>query len=234
MEMIKIYKGTLVDARELHGFLGSKQEFSTWIKSRIRRYQFQENEDFFTIDKIVKRENAKRQGASKSKEYHLTLDTAKELAMVENNDKGREARRYFIEAEKRLRSPENKRLEAFTKLETSKSKLLGIVKDFGGSDDDYIQIDLNGRKVLFNGKPIEDENLSTLLLMGRGFATEVTNAKAISSNLSLDEINDINELNHGDVREIIINNTGKSPEELPPEESIKKLKTDTDEDKLRE
>jgi len=227
MEIIKIYKGNLVDARELHTFLDSKQQFANWIANRIKKYGFVEEEDYFTFNRIIKRENTKRQGASKTKEYYLTLDTAKELAMVENNERGREARRYFIEAEKKLRllkkSLENKRLEAFTKLEASKLKLLSIIKDFGGSNEDYIQIDFNGRRVLFNGQPMEDEELSTLLLMGRGFATEVTNARAMSSNLALDEINDINELNHGDVRDIIINNTGKKPEELPKEESIKKL-----------
>ncbi len=37
-------------------------------------------------------------------EYHLTLDMAKELSMVERNKKGRQARRYFIECEKKLRN----------------------------------------------------------------------------------------------------------------------------------
>jgi phage anti-repressor protein len=83
-----------VNARELHGFLGSKQEFSNWIKARIERYGFLADSDF-TIDKVIN-------GRVTRIDYHISLDMAKELAMVEHNAKGREARRYFIECERKL------------------------------------------------------------------------------------------------------------------------------------
>ena len=38
-------------------------------------------------------------------EYHITLDMAKELSMVERNEKGKQARKYFIECEKKLTQP---------------------------------------------------------------------------------------------------------------------------------
>jgi anti-repressor protein len=81
-----------VNARELHEFLDSKQEFSTWIKRRIKKFGFLDNIDFVTIDKKV--------GRQKMNEYHISVEMAKELSMVENNDKGKEARRYFIDIEK--------------------------------------------------------------------------------------------------------------------------------------
>lgn len=84
-----------VNARELHGFLESKQDFSDWIKKRIEKYSFIENEDF-SINLWKTSE-----GGRPKVEYHISLDMAKELSMVENNEKGQQARRYFIECEKK-------------------------------------------------------------------------------------------------------------------------------------
>ncbi|EJF78140.1 hypothetical protein ME7_00131 [Bartonella birtlesii LL-WM9] len=88
-----------VNARELHTFLAIGKRFATWITNRINQYEFEEGKDYIlTLPKIGKRKNVI------SKEYHLTLDMAKELSMVERNEKGRRARRYFIECEKKLRN----------------------------------------------------------------------------------------------------------------------------------
>ncbi|WP_458400026.1 antA/AntB antirepressor family protein [Mailhella sp.] len=87
-----------VDARTLHRTLGVKCDFSSWIKRRIEKYGFKENEDF---EVFIKSEENPIGGRS-SKEYTLSLDMAKELAMVENNERGRLVRRYFIECERRL------------------------------------------------------------------------------------------------------------------------------------
>ena len=88
-----------VNARELHAFLESKQDFSTWIKNRIEKYEFVENVDYTLFHKKMEQVS----GAKHLIEYYITLDMAKELAMVERNNKGREARCYFIECEKKLR-----------------------------------------------------------------------------------------------------------------------------------
>ena len=86
-----------VNARELHAFLESKQQFADWIKNRIEKYEFVENSDYTLLHKKMKANNATMI------EYYITLDMAKELAMVERNEKGKQARRYFIECEKQLK-----------------------------------------------------------------------------------------------------------------------------------
>lgn len=103
-ELLPIYenesKEKLVNARELHEKLESKQEFANWIKNRIKKYGFVENTDFLKHDNFIKVGNLKRPQI----DYYLTIDMAKELAMVENNEIGRKTRRYFVEVEKRYRT----------------------------------------------------------------------------------------------------------------------------------
>ena len=76
-----------VDARDLHKFLKVGRDFSNWIKGRIAQYVFIENQDFIVFANSG--ENPK--GGRPAIEYHLTLDMAKELSMVENNEEGRKA-----------------------------------------------------------------------------------------------------------------------------------------------
>lgn len=87
------------NARDLWQFVESRQEFAHWIKSRIEKYGFTEGEDY-VIDKFINNPA----GGRPTLDYHLTIETAKELAMVENNARGREVRRYFIECERRARA----------------------------------------------------------------------------------------------------------------------------------
>ncbi len=220
MEMIKIYNGSLINARELHQFLKSKQDFSDWIKNRIKRYDFEEGNDY----SIELWNRSDGMPGKPRKEYILTLNMAKELSMVENNQKGKEARKYFIEAEKTLlKLKQNKRLEAFLKLETTKGKLHQNVVKLGGDKENYIQIDTAGRKVLFNGELIPDEELQELALKGRDFATALTNDILSKGNHLLEDAEKINKEQHNEVRNTIIKGTGRKPEELPRGKEIKKL-----------
>ena len=104
-----------VNARELHAFLEVGKDFSTWIKQRIEECGYKENQDFRIFPqnwgKINPQPNqkVKPEGPGRgrpAKEYIITLDMAKELCMIERNPKGRIARRYFIEMEKRARASE--------------------------------------------------------------------------------------------------------------------------------
>jgi len=85
-----------VSARLLHAFLESKQDFSHWVKNRISKYGFVENQDFQRFDNFI-------ETGGKSIEYALSLSCAKEIAMVEGNAKGKQARQYFIECERNLK-----------------------------------------------------------------------------------------------------------------------------------
>ncbi|EER0796533.1 antA/AntB antirepressor family protein [Escherichia coli] len=105
-QLIPVFEGTisneptlLVNARDLHGFLEVGKDFSNWIRARLNEYGFVEN-----LDYILFSPNFAKTPGRRRKDYHLTLDTAKELAMVERNEKGRQIRRYFIECEKKLRN----------------------------------------------------------------------------------------------------------------------------------
>lgn len=98
-QLIPVFTGTIggeqqpvCDGRALHQFLQVITRFNDWIARRIEEYGFIDGEDFYSI-------LSKTKGRS-SKDYHLTLDMAKELSMVENNEQGRQARRYFIAMEK--------------------------------------------------------------------------------------------------------------------------------------
>jgi phage anti-repressor protein len=86
-----------VEARKLHKFLQVEARFNDWIVRRIEEYGFEEGKDF-CYSKLSSKPGSR--GGHNRKDYHLTLDMAKELSMVERTDKGREARRYFIECER--------------------------------------------------------------------------------------------------------------------------------------
>lgn len=90
-----------VHGRQLHQWLKVGRDFSNWMKDRIDRYGFEEGVDF--VKEVSARSGENPSGGRPTTEYLLTLDTAKEVAMVENNTRGRQARRYFIEIERRYR-----------------------------------------------------------------------------------------------------------------------------------
>lgn len=92
-----------VSARELHKFLESKREFTHWVKPYVSAdndYGFIENIDFIAVDVGVNRISQQVM-----KDYWFTIDMAKEVSMLSKTAKGKEARKYFIECEKKTLSP---------------------------------------------------------------------------------------------------------------------------------
>lgn len=97
-ELIKITERNgqqVVSARELHLFLEVETRFNDWI-IRMFEYGFIENVDYQVLLKNEYNPN----GGRPQTDYALTLDTAKEISMLQRTEKGKQARRYFIECEK--------------------------------------------------------------------------------------------------------------------------------------
>ncbi len=100
-ELIKIDNENRVDGRDLHEFLQIETPFKKWI-DRMLEYGFMEGVDFWTEDKNVHRADGTIM-PQKQTEYALTIDMAKEISMIQRNERGKQARQYFIECEKRLK-----------------------------------------------------------------------------------------------------------------------------------
>ncbi|TOZ02090.1 phage antirepressor KilAC domain-containing protein [Leuconostoc pseudomesenteroides] len=103
-EIIKINQNeqgeVRVDARELHEALEIKTQFNKWIE-RMIAYGFTEGIDFWSF--LSKTQN----GGRPSVEYNLTISMAKEVAMLQRNEKGKEVRNYFIQVEDRYKKLAN-------------------------------------------------------------------------------------------------------------------------------
>lgn len=93
-----------VSGRELHMFLEINTPYSKWF-SRMCEYGFVENVDYTTKDKKVLRNDGTIMPQTQF-EHNLTIEMAKQLCMLARNDKGREAREYFIQVEREWNSPE--------------------------------------------------------------------------------------------------------------------------------
>ena len=87
-----------VSARELHEFLEIKSKYADWFKN-MAAYGFSENVDYMTFSKNL-------ENGGRTIDHQLTIDMAKELCMLQRNEKGKQARQYFIQLEKDWNSPE--------------------------------------------------------------------------------------------------------------------------------
>lgn len=87
-----------VMGRDLHKFLEVGTAYSRWIERLIEKYGFVAGQDFMP-------KMAESTGGRPSEDHILTMDMAKELSMVQNNERGRQARQYFIECERRAKQP---------------------------------------------------------------------------------------------------------------------------------
>ena len=92
----------VVSGRQLHETLGVKTRYNDWF-NRMTEFGFTENEDYLAITQ--KRVTAQG-NATNQTDHIIKLDMAKEIAMIQRTDKGKEVRQYFIQVEKDFNSPE--------------------------------------------------------------------------------------------------------------------------------
>lgn len=88
----------IVSGRQLHEALGVKTAYKDWFP-RMTEYGFTEGEDFSSF-------LSKSTGGRQATDHIIKLDMAKEIAMIQRTDKGKEVRQYFIQVEKDFNSPE--------------------------------------------------------------------------------------------------------------------------------
>jgi anti-repressor protein len=150
MELIKIQENNgdrVVSARELFDFLEIKENFPKWI-TRMFDYGFTQNTDYQAINIFVDASNGI--GGTNKTDYALTLDCAKEIAMIQRSIKGKQAREYFIACEKQLK--ENRYLlpqtfsEALRQLADSKEREENALIELKNATQ---KIDTDKPKVLF-------------------------------------------------------------------------------------
>lgn len=123
-----------LSGRELHEFLEVKTKYKDWFP-RMVSYGFEENIDY----RAMAQKRATAQGNETTYiDHEIKLDMAKEIAMIQRSEKGRQARKYFIEVEKMWNSPEmimkraleiaNKKIEYLQLENSKKSQLIGELK----------------------------------------------------------------------------------------------------------
>lgn len=121
-ELVPVYETSngekVVYGTELYAVLEAKSKFADWIKNRLKDCDALENEDFQSFSKILEK------GGRPQTEYIIKLDTAKEMAMLERNEKGKRVRRYFIQIEKKYK--ENVLGGALKEMADNPMKLLEI------------------------------------------------------------------------------------------------------------
>ena len=121
-ELIKITYNNdrpAVSARDLHDFLEVKTAYKDWFP-RMCEYGFTEGEDFCSF-------LSESTGGRPAQDAVLTIDMAKEICMIQRNEKGKQARQYFLQIEKDWNSPEKVMARALqiaeTKIKTLETKV---------------------------------------------------------------------------------------------------------------
>ena len=146
-----------VSARDLHEFLEVGSEYSHWFK-RMCEYGFTEGQDYssFLTDRVDGLAGKPRQDAI------LSIDMAKEICMIQRNEKGKIARQYFIQLEKDWNSPEKVMARALQiadrkikNLESENAQQRQLLAEFSPKAS-YYDVVLQTKDVISIGKIAKD------------------------------------------------------------------------------
>ena len=151
----------VVSARQLHETLEVKTEYKKWFK-RMAEYGFAENEDYLRVT-----QKCPTLGGLQDRTDHIIkLDMAKEIAMIQRTDKGKEVRKYFIQVEKDFNSPEKIMARALLmadkkiKLLESENENLLIELEEANKNADYLDLILQTKDSLTITQIAQDYGIS--------------------------------------------------------------------------
>lgn len=171
-ELIKIQHDNdriTVLARDLHDFLEVGTQFKDWFP-RMCEYGFQENEDFNPLKIEQVRLEGNREVKRELQDYQLTIEMAKEIAMIQRNEKGKQARQYFIQLENDWNSPQKVMARALQmsqrelqtlRIENEEMKPKALFADAVSTSHDSILIGQLAKLIKQNGCDIGQNRLFT-------------------------------------------------------------------------
>lgn len=151
----------IVSGRQLHEALGVKTKYADWF-NRMIEYGFTENQDFL----LLKNEQQTGRGGHNKVDHIIKLDMAKEIAMIQRTDKGKEVRKYFIQVEKDFNSPEKIMARALLmadkkiKFLESQNESLLIELEEANKNADYLDLILQTKDSLTITQIAQDYGIS--------------------------------------------------------------------------
>ena len=170
MKPFDIFDKKFVDAKELYTFLGVKPEFSDWIVNTINNLKLKVGKDYLYLDP-----NTQQNTKYDLIQYMLLSDKAKEVAMMEGTQMGREVREYFLNVEKCL-NQYTKKKQKHPDYKTDQDEIRHNFQKLGVSTTEIQQIELEPQKIFYS-----EENY---LAFGKQFPDFVQKAKALALSMS--------------------------------------------------
>lgn len=196
-----------VSARDLYEFLEIGTRFNDWF-SRMCEYGFNRGADY---EEVLLKNEQNPQGGRPATDYQMTIEMGKEIAMIQRNEKGKQARQYFIELERRWNSPEyvmkralefaNKQIEQLMN-ENIALKPKALFADSVSCSESTILIGDLAKLISKNGREIGQKRLFEWLrnhdyLMKKGKSKNLPTQRALDMGLF-------------DIRETVISNADGS------------------------